>query len=229
MPCEGACVFTDKWSLDELAYGVPRDGPYQTNPPFPDDIISYIQNDREGLVTCTRHRQKINVQDYQILTHEIVSTLKPLEEIIRENVFCLRGNRDHVLTCLCYMLYCIARSKKFNLAYYMAKRMEWYELVNESYVLYDRVMNPLTAQQEQKTRKDCGTRRGRHSTYFSSALDQPSSSHLNDDDDDDDGNDEGTQMSRNLIFSLGDEMNLMFAHIEYLLTSTMTLLSPPHP
>ncbi|GJR76606.1 hypothetical protein Tco_0088971 [Tanacetum coccineum] len=52
-------------------------------------------------------------------------------------------------------------------------------------------MNPLGAQQEQKTRKDRGTRRGRHSTSSSSAFDQPSSSHLNDDDDDD-GNGEGT-------------------------------------
>ncbi|GJW85687.1 hypothetical protein Tco_0158832 [Tanacetum coccineum] len=89
IPCEGACVFTDKWSVDDLAYGVPRDGPYQTNPPSPDEIILYIQNDREGLVTRTRHRQNIDVQDYQILTREIVSTLKPLEEIIRENIFCL--------------------------------------------------------------------------------------------------------------------------------------------
>ncbi|GJZ04102.1 hypothetical protein Tco_0537377 [Tanacetum coccineum] len=31
------------------------------------------------------------------------------------------------------------------------------ELFKESYVLYDRVINPLTAQQEQKTRKDRGT------------------------------------------------------------------------
>ncbi|GJV05066.1 hypothetical protein Tco_1338635 [Tanacetum coccineum] len=83
---DGACVFTDKWSLDELAYVVPMDGPYQTNPPSPEDIISFIRNDREG--------------------------------------------------------------------------------------------------------RDCGTRRGRHSTSSSSAFDQPSSSHLNDDDDD--GNDEGT-------------------------------------
>ncbi|GJW84591.1 copia protein [Tanacetum coccineum] len=113
IPCEGACVFTEKWSLDELAYGVPRDGPYRTNPPSPDDIISYIRNDQEGP-----------------------------------------------------------------------------KLVIESYVLYDRVMNPLTAQQERKTGKDCGTRRCRHSTSSSSAFDQPSSSHLNDDDDD--GNDEGT-------------------------------------
>ncbi|GKC32980.1 hypothetical protein Tco_1040274 [Tanacetum coccineum] len=35
--------------------------------------------------------------------------------------------------------------------------------------------------------------------------------------------------NRNLIFSLRDEMNLMFAHIEHLLTSTMNSLSPPHP
>ncbi|GJX21663.1 hypothetical protein Tco_0226108 [Tanacetum coccineum] len=27
----GACVFTDRWRLDELAYGIPSDGPYQTN------------------------------------------------------------------------------------------------------------------------------------------------------------------------------------------------------
>ncbi|GKC74328.1 hypothetical protein Tco_1120211 [Tanacetum coccineum] len=66
---------------------------------------------------------------------------------------------------------------------------ENHDLYNESYVLYDHVMNPLATQQERKTRKDRGTRRGRHSTS-SSAFDQPSSSHLNDDDDD--GNGEGT-------------------------------------
>ncbi|GKB58042.1 hypothetical protein Tco_0914228 [Tanacetum coccineum] len=64
------------------------------------------------------------------------------------------------------------------------------KLNNESYVLYDRVMNPLAAQQERKPKKDRGTRRGRHTTSSSSAFDQPYSSHLNDDDDD--GNGEGT-------------------------------------
>ncbi|GKB04973.1 hypothetical protein Tco_0833168 [Tanacetum coccineum] len=56
------------------------------------------------------------------------------------------------------------------------------ELQNESYVLYDRVMNPLAAQLERKPKRDRGTRRGRHSTS-SSAFDQPSSSNLNDDED----------------------------------------------
>nr|GEY18383.1 hypothetical protein [Tanacetum cinerariifolium] len=176
---------------------------------------------REGQVTCIHHQEEVEVQDYQILIHEIVSRLKPLEEIIWENVFCPGGNWDHVSACLCYMLYCVANSKKFNLAYFMAKQMEWVtkqarlilpygmlltllfifiidenpKLQNESYVLYDRVMNPLATQLEQKPRKDRGTRRGRHSTS-SSTFNEPSLSHLNDDDnDDDDGNNEGTSRS----------------------------------
>ncbi|GKA35017.1 ribonuclease H-like domain-containing protein, partial [Tanacetum coccineum] len=150
IPCEGACVFTDKWSLEALAYGVSTDGPYQPNPPSPDYIISYIRINREGQVHRISHEQGIDVHYHQILTREIVPTLNPLQEIIQENSP---------------------------------------ELSNESYVLYDHVMNPLTTQQERKTRNDRGTRRGHHSTSSSSAFDQPSSSHLNDDDD---GNDEGT-------------------------------------
>nr|GEU86897.1 retrovirus-related Pol polyprotein from transposon TNT 1-94 [Tanacetum cinerariifolium] len=168
----GACVFTDKWLLDDLADGVPRDGPYQTNPTSPDDVILYIQNDREGQVTRIHHKQEIDVHDHQILTREIVSTMKPLEEIIWENVFCLGGDRDHLV---------------------MGKSPE---LFNKSYVLYDHIMNPLTAQQERKTRKDSGTRRGRHFTSSSSTFNQPSSSYLNDDDDD--GNDEGEDVQEGI-------------------------------
>nr|GEX34142.1 copia protein [Tanacetum cinerariifolium] len=91
IPCEGAFVFTDKWSLDELAYGVPTDGPYQTNPPSLDDIISSIQIDREGQVRRILHEEEIDVLEYQILTREIVPTLKTLEEIIREDFFSCLG------------------------------------------------------------------------------------------------------------------------------------------
>ncbi|GKB56809.1 hypothetical protein Tco_0912995 [Tanacetum coccineum] len=186
IPYKGACVFTDKWSLDDLRYSVPTDGLYQTDHPCPDDIKNYIQEEWEGPVTRIRHRAKIRVEENKILTSEIVSTMKPWSE-------------------------------KYNLAFFIAKRMEFVtkqarlilpygmlltrlfkyvvsestKLFNESYVLYDRVMYPLTTQQERKTQKDYGTKRGRHSTSFSFAFDQPSSSHLNVDDDDD-GNDEGT-------------------------------------
>ncbi|GKB74693.1 retrovirus-related pol polyprotein from transposon TNT 1-94 [Tanacetum coccineum] len=196
-------------TFDELAYGVHTDGPYQTNPLSPYDIISSIRIDREGQVRHIRHEEEIDILEYQVLTRKIEPTLKPLEEIIQENVFCIGGNRDHVPACLCYMLYCVVHFKKLNLAYFMAKRIEWVTkekrlilpygmlltrlfkvimnenriLYNKSYVLYDRVRNPLATQQERKPIKDCGTRRGHHSTSSSSAFDQPSSSYLNDDDD----------------------------------------------
>ncbi|GKA59478.1 hypothetical protein Tco_0758791 [Tanacetum coccineum] len=144
---------------------------------------------------------------------EKIEKVKSLASVIKKKPE-LGGLSGHFPACLCYMLYCVANSEKFNLAYFMAKRMEWVtkqarlilpygmlltrlfdfiigenpELQNESYVLYDRVMNPLAAQLERKPRRDRGTRRGRQSTS-SSTFDQPSSSHLNDDDD---GNDEGT-------------------------------------
>nr|GEV09741.1 copia protein [Tanacetum cinerariifolium] len=106
------------------------------------------------------------------------------------------------------------------------------ELVNESYVLYDHVMNLLTAQQERKTRKDCGTRRGRHFTSSSSAFDQPSSSHLNnDDDDDDDGNDEGTSRAStlsptHLVNSLTSSINIPICAslIEFRIVSFVNLI-----
>ncbi|GJX29196.1 hypothetical protein Tco_0237275 [Tanacetum coccineum] len=50
-------------------------------------------------------------------------------------------------------------------------------------------MYPLAPQHERKTRKDYGTKRGRHSTFASSSptFDRPSSSnHIDDDNDEDD-------------------------------------------
>ncbi|GKA48473.1 hypothetical protein Tco_0741431 [Tanacetum coccineum] len=48
MKVKCACIFTDRWRLDELAYGIPSDGPYQTNPPSIEDIISSIRIDQEA-------------------------------------------------------------------------------------------------------------------------------------------------------------------------------------
>ncbi|GJS43957.1 retrovirus-related pol polyprotein from transposon TNT 1-94 [Tanacetum coccineum] len=94
IPYKGACVFTDKWSLDDLQYDVPTVGPYQTNPPCPDDIKNYIKVERKGPVTRIRHRAEIPVEENETLTREIMSTMKPCVEIIRENVFCLEGAKD---------------------------------------------------------------------------------------------------------------------------------------
>ncbi|GJX69656.1 hypothetical protein Tco_0305383 [Tanacetum coccineum] len=132
-------------------------------------------------------------------------------------------------------------SEHYNLSYFVEKQMEFVtkqprlilqygmlltrlfkyvisvnpELSNDRYVLYDRVMYPLTAQQERKTRKDYGTRRGRSSTSSSSTLGQPSSSHLNDDDND--GNKEGasrasTPSPTRFFKSLANEVPRVFSN-----------------
>ncbi|GKA10796.1 retrovirus-related pol polyprotein from transposon TNT 1-94 [Tanacetum coccineum] len=83
-------------ALYELENGLPGDGPYQTFLPSLDDIITLVHVDREGLVTRVRHKKEIDVIEYQVLTREIDPTFKDIETILRENVFGLGGNRDHV-------------------------------------------------------------------------------------------------------------------------------------
>nr|GEU37408.1 hypothetical protein [Tanacetum cinerariifolium] len=52
---------SDRWSLDELVYGSPSEGPYQTNHPSPDDIISFFLEDREGQVTRIHHQEEVEL------------------------------------------------------------------------------------------------------------------------------------------------------------------------
>nr|GEV01593.1 hypothetical protein [Tanacetum cinerariifolium] len=46
--------------------------------------------------------------------------------LVHDSLFYERpsGNKDHPNACLCYMLYCLTIEKTFNLAYYIAKRIE---------------------------------------------------------------------------------------------------------
>ncbi|GJV07655.1 hypothetical protein Tco_1345311, partial [Tanacetum coccineum] len=204
IPYSVQCSFFNKWSLDNLEFSVLISGPYQTNPPHPNDIKLYIQEEREGHVTRICHDKVIDIEDNQILTHEIVTIMKTWVDIIRENAFCLGGNRDHVPACLCHILYCISRSERYNLAYFIEKRMEFA-------TKHPRLILPY----ERKTRKDYGTRRGRSSTSSSSTFGQPSSSHPNDDDDD--GNDERTSRARTssptrFVNSLSNDIPQIFSN-----------------
>nr|GEZ15522.1 pentatricopeptide repeat-containing protein [Tanacetum cinerariifolium]GEZ15548.1 pentatricopeptide repeat-containing protein [Tanacetum cinerariifolium] len=145
--------------------------------------------------------------------------------------------------CLCHMLYCIATSKEYNLAFFVAKRIDFVtkqaqlilpygmlltrlfdhvmsenpELSKDCYVLYHHIMYPLTTQQERKTQKDYGTKRGRPSTSTSSSFTfgQPSSSHHIDDDND--GNDEGTSCAStpsptHFVSSFSDDIHQVFSN-----------------
>ncbi|GJW63296.1 retrovirus-related pol polyprotein from transposon TNT 1-94 [Tanacetum coccineum] len=243
IPIEGQRSFSDKWSLDNLELSVPSSGLYQTTPPTPDEIKLYVQVERGEPLTFIGHSQTIDVDENQILTREITPIIKSWVKIICENVFCLGGNRDNVLACLCHMLNCIMTSTKYNLAFFVAKRMELVtkqprlilpygmlltrlfnhvmsnhlEFSNDRYVLYDRVMYPLTPHYERKTRKDYGTKRGHPSTFASSssAFNHPSSSYHIDDDNDE--NDKGTSRASTpsptrYVNSLSNEIPQVFSN-----------------
>ncbi|GJR69119.1 hypothetical protein Tco_0015184 [Tanacetum coccineum] len=164
-------------------------------------------------VTRVRHKKEIDVIEYQVLTREIDPTFKDIKTILRENVFGLGGNRDHVLACLCLMIYCIANSLNFNLAYFMAKRMEWVSRQSNSiflivcfdqkfltyylngknpgnykilpYVLFDRVMDLFPLPKCDKPKRDRATReKVRYLILQLPAFSEPFIYHTNDDDED---------------------------------------------
>nr|GEZ04860.1 copia protein [Tanacetum cinerariifolium] len=68
-----------KWSIDELVYGAPSEGPYQTNLPSLDDIISFIREDQEGQVTRIRHQEEVESENLEriMAREEVVIPLPP--------------------------------------------------------------------------------------------------------------------------------------------------------
>ncbi|GJQ91014.1 hypothetical protein Tco_0002153 [Tanacetum coccineum] len=197
------------WLLSYLSISVPSKGRYKTTPPSLNVIKSLIQAPRQGQVTRSKNKKLVVVDKNKILTREIQPHMKPWVDIIRENVICLGGHRDHVSACLCHMLYCIETSTLYNLAFFILKRMEknrnkpkklmsygmiftrlfknvvaiFSELAIDHYISYDRVMHPLAPHYKRKTRSDHGKKRPRDSNASSSSttLNHPPSSHPLDD------------------------------------------------
>ncbi|GKA73107.1 hypothetical protein Tco_0779323 [Tanacetum coccineum] len=61
---------------------------------------------------------------FQMILSELKIEFNKWEVILSENAVSLTGNKDHPNACLCYMLYCLAIGKHFNIAYYITNRME---------------------------------------------------------------------------------------------------------
>ncbi|GKA89162.1 hypothetical protein Tco_0810974 [Tanacetum coccineum] len=183
IPSKGHCSYSDKWSLDYLEISSPTKGRYQTTPPSPSVIITLIQTPRQGLVTRVRNKKTINVDENEILNHEIQHHMSSWVEIIRENVFCLGGHRDHVPAS-------IQPFKKLLTRLFTHIVSNLPESSNYCYILCDRVMHPLAPHSERKTRSDHGTKRCQSSnpSSFTNVLDHPSSSHHTNESND--GNDE---------------------------------------
>ncbi|GJU87919.1 hypothetical protein Tco_1295465 [Tanacetum coccineum] len=112
--------------------------------------------------------------------------MKRWKELIRDNVFGLRGHRDHLPTSLAHMLYCIVAEEQYNLAYFFVKRIESARATPNANLPYGMVMRPLALKQTRKPQSDHGMPKARHSVSSSSANHYGSSSHHGDDDEDDD-------------------------------------------
>nr|GEW94573.1 ribonuclease H-like domain-containing protein [Tanacetum cinerariifolium] len=194
------------WSLDYLSISVPSKGHYKTTHPSPSVVKCFIQILRQGQVTRTKNKKTIVVDKNKILTREIQPHMKPWVDIIRENAICVGSHKDHVFACLYHMLYCIETSTRYNLAFFILKRMEktqskpkellpyemlltrlfkhvvsiFPELAIDRYISHDRVMHPLAPHYERKTRSNHGKKRPHESNASSSSttLIHPSSSHL---------------------------------------------------
>ncbi|GJW85121.1 hypothetical protein Tco_0158266 [Tanacetum coccineum] len=131
--------------------------------------------------------------------------MKPWVDIIRGNVICLGGHRDHVFVCLCHMLYCIETSTPYNLAFFILKRMKKTRNKPKELLPYGILLTRLfkhvmsispelaidhyshmiksSPYYEQKTQSDHGKKRPRDSNTSSSSttLNHPSPFHLLDD------------------------------------------------
>ncbi|GJS73306.1 hypothetical protein Tco_0706147 [Tanacetum coccineum] len=172
------------WSLDYLSVSVPSKGRYKTTPPSPSVVKSFIQIPRQGQVTHTKNKKTIIVYKNKILTREIQPHMKPWVDIIRENVICLGGHKDHVSACLCHMLYYIETYTRYNLAFFILKRMEKTRSKLKELLPYGMLLTRLFKHfVSRKTRSDRGKKRPRKSNASSSytTLNHPSSSHPLDD------------------------------------------------
>ncbi|GJS85678.1 hypothetical protein Tco_0752219 [Tanacetum coccineum] len=147
IPSKVHCSYSDKWSRDYLEISTPT----------------------KGQITRVRNKKTINVDDNEILNHEIQHHMSSWDEIILENAFCLGGHRDHA-----NLPYGMLLTRLFT---HIVSSFP--ELSNDHYILCDRVMHPIAPHYERKTQTNHGTKRCRSSNPSSSSnvLDHPSSSH----------------------------------------------------
>ncbi|GKA22618.1 hypothetical protein Tco_0708580, partial [Tanacetum coccineum] len=110
-------MFTNEWDLGSLEYSLETERPYSTDLPTPDDIRQLLELERV-MVDRTIKCQTVSFTPNQILTKELSSNMKQWEELSRENMFGLRGHRDHLPACLAHMLYCVVAEEQYNLSYF---------------------------------------------------------------------------------------------------------------
>ncbi|GJU52903.1 hypothetical protein Tco_1226617 [Tanacetum coccineum] len=123
--CQGVCVYTPDWPISSLQYVVdPHPDIYP--PPQEDSSLIHDALFYERTQAKTRKMKGVEtiLDPFQMIVSELKIKFKKWEIILSENAVSLTGSKDHPNACLCYMLYCLAIEKPFNLSYYIANRMK---------------------------------------------------------------------------------------------------------
>ncbi|GJR75058.1 hypothetical protein Tco_0087423 [Tanacetum coccineum] len=124
-PCQGVCVYTPDWPISSLQY-VADPHPDIYPPPYEDPSLIRDALFYERTQAKTQKMKGVNtiLDPFQMIVSELKINFKKWEVILSENVVSLIENKGHPNAYLCYMIYCLATEKPFNLAYYIANRMD---------------------------------------------------------------------------------------------------------
>jgi hypothetical protein len=122
IPSQGTCIYSDKWSLTILDSNLDRTAPYATPLQSKEVIREHLFIPKNNPTRMYRGRE-VARDPFAMELNELRPEFKKMEDVLRANVMCTIGNRDHINACLCHMMYNISTRQPFNLAYYVAKRM----------------------------------------------------------------------------------------------------------
>nr|GEV30420.1 hypothetical protein [Tanacetum cinerariifolium] len=124
LPFRGVCVFTPEWAIFSLPNGI--DSNLDIYPPYLEDPL-IIRDAFFDIIPPSKTRKvkgvDLTLDPFQMVNSELKTNFKKWEIILSKNAISLMGNKDHPNACLCYMLYCLATRKYFNLAYYIVNKM----------------------------------------------------------------------------------------------------------
>nr|GEV81732.1 hypothetical protein [Tanacetum cinerariifolium] len=89
----------------------------------PQVVHDTIFNERPPTKVRKFKGMEVVFDPYQMVLFEMKLDFKKWETIRSENAISLSGNKDHLNVCLVCILYFLANQNRFNLAYYIVKRM----------------------------------------------------------------------------------------------------------
>nr|GEV33903.1 copia protein [Tanacetum cinerariifolium] len=109
--------------------------------------IKLTKDDEANSVDSTKYQDKegksVHKLPNQIETNELLDHLRPCKLVIRENVYSAIWNKDQTQTIIALMLYCVETEQRFNLAYFIIRRMYYFIDRKDKIITYGMILTRL--------------------------------------------------------------------------------------